>query len=130
MALPCLFFRLVSDEPLGETTPIGLAGACAHSGHMAPPLVLGALGPAAGAPVALIFVADSLFLVTAVPLLMALAGHEGRCREASRGSPSRGAKRPLPTHACRRGPRHAMRGPGGIATWDLPSPPGACCCPA
>ena len=39
-------------------------------------LTLGALGAAASVPTALIFVFDSLFFFTAVPLLMALSGRD------------------------------------------------------
>ncbi|ACL61917.1 Auxin Efflux Carrier [Methylobacterium nodulans ORS 2060] len=121
VALPCLFFRLVSDKPLGEVmngrfvagttlatglafalslaiglrasrgalaeaTLQGMAGSYANIGYMGPPLVLGALGPASGAPVALVFVFDSLFLFTLVPLLMALSGHERRSLAAALGT--------------------------------------------
>ncbi|WP_407522851.1 AEC family transporter [Methylobacterium oryzisoli] len=65
-----------SRGSLAEATLQGMAGAYANVGYMGPPLVLAALGPAAGAPVALVFVFDNLFLFTLVPLLMALAGVE------------------------------------------------------
>src|SRR5919112_1044068 len=51
----------------------GVAGSYSNIGYMGPPLVLSAIGPAASAPVALIFVFDSLLLFSLVPLLMALA---------------------------------------------------------
>ena len=56
----------------------GVAGAYSNIGYMGPPLILAALGPAATAPVILIFVFDSLLLFSLVPLLMALAGVEKR----------------------------------------------------
>jgi len=43
---------------------------------MGPPLILGAIGAAASAPVVLIFVFDNLFLFSVVPLLMSMAGVE------------------------------------------------------
>lgn len=111
LALPSLFFRLISDKPIGElanlpfmaattlatATAFGLsfaiarrgegglpgavigavAGSYSNIGYMGPPLVIAFLGNAASAPVALIFVADTLFLFTAVPALMAMAGGSG-----------------------------------------------------
>ncbi|HEX2510620.1 MAG TPA: AEC family transporter, partial [Microvirga sp.] len=56
----------------------GVAGAYSNIGYMGPPLILSALGPAASAPVALIFVFDNLLLFSLVPLLMAVAGVEKR----------------------------------------------------
>jgi hypothetical protein len=56
----------------------GVAGAYSNIGYMGPPLVLGALGAAAGAPVALIFVFDNALLFSLVPFLMAFAGAERR----------------------------------------------------
>ncbi|WP_244470625.1 AEC family transporter [Microvirga massiliensis] len=54
----------------------GVAGSYSNIGYMGPPLILSALGPAASAPVALIFVFDNLLLFSLVPLLMAVAGVE------------------------------------------------------
>jgi malonate transporter and related proteins len=56
----------------------GVAGSYSNIGYMGPPLLLAALGPAASAPVVLIFVFDSLLLFSLVPLLMAVAGVERR----------------------------------------------------
>jgi malonate transporter and related proteins len=56
----------------------GVAGAYSNIGYMGPPLVLAALGPAASAPVVLIFVFDNLLLFSLIPFLMALAGLEKR----------------------------------------------------
>ncbi len=52
----------------------GVAGAYSNIGYMGPPLILAALGPAASAPVALIFVFDNILLFSLVPFLMAIAG--------------------------------------------------------
>ena len=50
----------------------GLAGGYGNIGYMGPGLALATLGPAAAAPVALIFCFDSVFLFSVVPLAMAL----------------------------------------------------------
>lgn len=63
----------------------GVAGSYSNIGYMGPPLVLSALGPAASAPVALIFVFDNMLLFSLVPLLMALAGVEKRSFVAAAG---------------------------------------------
>jgi len=112
LALPSLFFRLISDKPIAELANGGfiaattastalvfalsfaigrvasrrlpeavisaVSGSYSNIGYMGPPLVVSFLGPAASAPVALIFVFDTLFLFTAVPALMSLAGIERR----------------------------------------------------
>ncbi len=49
-------------------------GAYANVGYMGPGLTLVAMGPESAVPVALIFVFDSLFFFTVVPLLMGVAG--------------------------------------------------------
>jgi predicted permease len=54
----------------------GVAGSYSNVGYMGPPLILGAIGAAASAPVVLIFVFDNLFLFSVVPLLMSMAGVE------------------------------------------------------
>ncbi|MDP3257328.1 MAG: AEC family transporter [Bosea sp. (in: a-proteobacteria)] len=56
----------------------GVAGSYSNIGYMGPPLLLAALGPAASAPLVLIFVFDSLLLFSIIPFLMALAGVEKR----------------------------------------------------
>ena len=56
----------------------GVAGSYSNIGYMGPPLILAALGPAASAPVVLIFVFDNLLLFSLIPFLMALAGVETR----------------------------------------------------
>jgi predicted permease len=52
---------------------------------MGPPLILSAIGPAASAPVALIFVFDNIFLFSVIPLLMAVAGVKRRNLLATAG---------------------------------------------
>jgi malonate transporter and related proteins len=61
----------------------GVAGSYSNIGYMGPPLILSALGPAASAPVVLIFVFDNLLLFSIVPFLMALAGAEKRSLAAT-----------------------------------------------
>jgi predicted permease len=112
VALPCLFYALISDKPLKElanwpfilTTTLctaiafaiscaiglwhtsnvgqavmqGVAGSYSNIGYMGPPLILSAIGPAASAPVVLIFVFDSILLFSLVPLLMGVAGVKKR----------------------------------------------------
>jgi predicted permease len=56
----------------------GVAGSYSNIGYMGPPLILSAMGPAASAPVVLIFVFDNLLLFSLVPFLMAVAGVEKR----------------------------------------------------
>jgi hypothetical protein len=63
---------------LAEGVIQGVAGSYSNIGYMGPPLILAAIGPAASAPVALIFVFDSLLLFSLAPLLMAVAGVEKR----------------------------------------------------
>lgn len=66
-----------SERNIPESTIQAVAGSYANIGYMGPGLTLAALGPTAAAPVALIFVADTIFLFSAVPLLMALGRGEG-----------------------------------------------------
>jgi predicted permease len=70
---------------LGKSVMQGVAGSYSNIGYMGPPLVLSALGPGASAPVALIFVSDSVFLFSVIPLLMALAGVKKRSAFATIG---------------------------------------------
>jgi malonate transporter and related proteins len=63
----------------------GVAGSYSNIGYMGPPLILSAIGPAASAPVALIFVFDSIFLFSVIPLLMASAGVKRRSWLATAG---------------------------------------------
>ena len=68
---------------IGQAVMQGVAGSYSNIGYMGPPLILSAIGPAASAPVALIFVFDSLFLFSVIPLLMALAGIDKRSLAAT-----------------------------------------------
>ncbi|MFK8251532.1 AEC family transporter [Ancylobacter terrae] len=61
---------------LPEATIAAIVGSYANVGYMGPGLTLGALGAAASVPTALIFVFDSLFFFTIVPLLMAVSGRD------------------------------------------------------
>jgi predicted permease len=61
---------------LAQAVMQGVAGSYSNIGYMGPPLILGAIGAAASAPVVLIFVFDNLFLFSVVPLLMSMAGVE------------------------------------------------------
>ncbi|MDR6955574.1 putative permease [Ancylobacter sp. 3268] len=63
---------------LPEATISAIVGSYSNVGYMGPGLTLGALGAAASVPTALIFVFDSLFFFTVVPLLMALGGRDKR----------------------------------------------------
>ncbi|RXF75093.1 AEC family transporter [Hansschlegelia zhihuaiae] len=62
-----------SKGDLRQATIQGLAGGYANVGYMGPGLTLAALGPAAAAPTALIFVFDCMLLFTLTPLLMSIA---------------------------------------------------------
>lgn len=63
-------------KDLPQAVMQGVAGSYSNIGYMGPPLLLAALGPAASAPLVLVFVFDSLLLFSLVPFLMALAGVE------------------------------------------------------
>ena len=65
---------LASKGDLRVATIQGLAGSYSNIGYMGPGLTLAALGPAAAAPTALIFVFDCVLLFTLVPFLMSVAG--------------------------------------------------------
>jgi predicted permease len=65
-------WRHTRDLP--QSVMQGVAGSYSNIGYMGPPLILAAMGTAASAPVVLIFVFDSLFLFSVVPLLMSFAG--------------------------------------------------------
>ncbi|MEZ0170834.1 AEC family transporter [Microvirga sp. TS319] len=67
-------WRHTKDLP--QSVMQGVAGSYSNIGYMGPPLILAAIGPAASAPVVLIFVFDNLFLFSVVPLLMSVAGLE------------------------------------------------------
>jgi malonate transporter len=61
---------------LREGAIAAIIGAYANVGYMGPGLTLAALGPESSVPTALIFVFDSMFFFSIVPLLMALGGNE------------------------------------------------------
>jgi len=65
---------LINRGNVPEATIEGLAGSYANVGYMAPALTVAALGPAAGAPTALVFAFDHAVLFVIVPLMMALGG--------------------------------------------------------
>ena len=59
-----------------EATIQGVAGGYSNVGYMGPGLTLAVFGPASVVPTALIFVFDSTFFFTIVPVLMAFAGSQ------------------------------------------------------
>ncbi|MCK0197668.1 AEC family transporter [Ancylobacter sp. 6x-1] len=61
---------------VAEASIAAILGSYSNVGYMGPGLTLGALGAAASVPTALIFVFDSLFFFTIVPLLMAVSGRD------------------------------------------------------
>jgi predicted permease len=61
---------------LRESTLAGLSGGYGNIGYMGPGLALAVLGAKAAAPTALIFCCDSIFLFTAVPLLIELTDRD------------------------------------------------------
>lgn len=65
---------LATKGKLPEATIQAAAGSYSNVGYMGPGLTLAALGPAASAPTALIFVFDVTLLFTLVPFLMSIAG--------------------------------------------------------
>src|ERR1700690_3775081 len=70
--------RLVGGLSFREATLAGLSGSYGNIGYMGPGLALAVLGAKAAAPTALIFCCDSIFLFTAVPLLIALTDSKHR----------------------------------------------------
>jgi predicted permease len=68
---------------MAQSVMQGVAGSYSNVGYMGPPLVLAALGPAATAPVILIFVFDNILLFSLIPFLMALAGVEQKSLAAT-----------------------------------------------
>jgi predicted permease len=61
---------------LPDATIQGFAAAYGNIGYLGPGIVIGALGTAAGAPVALIFCMDNALHFIMAPLMMALAGKD------------------------------------------------------
>lgn len=72
----CLSFAvgLKYTRDMPQAVMQGVAGSYSNIGYMGPPLILAALGPAASAPVVLIFVFDSILLFSLIPFLMAISG--------------------------------------------------------
>src|SRR5712672_678571 len=68
--------RIIGELSLRKATMAGLAGAYGNIGYMGPGLALAVLGAKAAAPTALIFCCDSIFLFTAVPLLIELTDRD------------------------------------------------------
>jgi malonate transporter and related proteins len=67
-----------TSRNIPEAAIQALIGGYANIGYMGPGLTLATLGAASAAPTALIFVADTIFLFSAIPLLMAVGRKEGR----------------------------------------------------
>jgi malonate transporter and related proteins len=74
--LALLVGRLAGGLSLREATLAGLSGAYGNIGYMGPGLALAVLGSKAAAPTALIFCCDSIFLFSAVPLLIELTDRD------------------------------------------------------
>src|ERR1700736_5439074 len=70
--------QLLGRLSFREATLAGLSGAFGNIGYMGPGLALAVFGAKAAAPTALIFCCDSIFLFTAVPLLIALTDNKHR----------------------------------------------------
>src|SRR6201996_2413823 len=68
--------RLIGRLSFREPPLAGLSGAYGNIGYMGPGLALAVLGAKAAAPTALIFCCDSIFLFTAVPLLIELTNRD------------------------------------------------------
>lgn len=63
---------------LPEAAIAAIVGSYSNVGYMGPGLTLGALGAGASVPTALIFVFDSLFFFTIIPIMMAIGGRDRR----------------------------------------------------
>ena len=74
--LALLVGRFAGRLSLREATLAGLSGAYGNIGYMGPGLALAVLGSRAAAPTALIFCCDSIFLFSAVPLLIELTDRD------------------------------------------------------
>ena len=64
--------RFVVKSPVPESTIQAMAAGYANIGYMGPGLTLALLGPASAGPTALIFVADTIFLFSILPIAMAI----------------------------------------------------------
>jgi len=73
-AIAFSFSALLNRGNVPDATIEGLVGSYANIGYLAPALTVAALGPAAGAATALVFVFDHAMLFTIVPLMMVLGG--------------------------------------------------------
>ncbi len=107
---------LASRGNLAEATMQGVAGSYSNVGYMGPGLTMAALGPAAAAPTALIFVFDCTLLFTLVPFLMSIAGP----RHDSFGATARLVVRRVALH-----PFNIATAVGGVAAyfhWLPPAP--------
>ena len=93
--------KLVGRLTLREATLAGLSGAYGNIGYMGPGLALAVLGAKAAAPTALIFCCDSIFLFTAVPLLIELSDRDHpRCCMRSASCCAQIVLNPLIMSAC------------------------------
>ena len=144
IALPALFFQLLSRTPIeeltewryiagsvaatfvvfclmflgsvGEATIKGLAAAYGNIGYMGPGLALLVFGPEAAVPVALIFSFENVMHFTLAPMLMALAGGE----KGSVPALALGVVRRIALH-----PFILATAAGGLAAWAQVEPPAA-----
>ena len=76
-AIACVLSLTIRGR-IADATIAGLAGGYGNIGYMGPGLALATLGPAAAAPVALIFCFDSILLFSLVPFLMAVGGTDSK----------------------------------------------------
>lgn len=65
---------LVNGGNVPEATVLGLIGSYSNAIYLAPPLVLAAFGPAAGATLGAIVAFEAIMLLIVTPLMMALGG--------------------------------------------------------
>ena len=70
--------RLFTGAKTPEATIQALVASYSNIGYMGPGLTLALLGAAAAAPTALIFVADTFFLFSVLPIAMAIGQREGQ----------------------------------------------------
>ena len=64
--------RFINRSTIPEATIQAMAAGYANIGYMGPGLTLALLGPASAAPTALIFVSDTIFLFSVLPIAMAI----------------------------------------------------------
>lgn len=70
--------RVRGGKRIGESTVQALAAAYGNIGYLSPGLALGAFGPTAGLPLALIFAFENMLHFIVAPALMALDGQNAR----------------------------------------------------